>query len=299
MTNSARDAIDTDAKTLLRDLSYSLRQLSSAESLRRQTWQQVHERKYRRGFLGRWAAGGGPTATSATGLDDDEGKSEEQRAEEGQEETLAAVREGVLWFLARRMEAVAEVQRDMVERRVRREVERGRSVLYLSKPSATGGTAAAAAAASGGSTSSTILLDEEEKEERRRRQQEQNHQRRQGRPSADADEAAAALSPDQLQLLASENNDLLQHYTTNLSQLRAAESSILEISSLQTQLVDALSIQSSHISQLVTDSVNTTENIGMGNKQLRRAAERRSVARMVFWASVVLCGSLVGWDLIF
>jgi len=47
------------------------------------------------------------------------------------------------------------------------------------------------------------------------------------------------------------------------------------------------------------DSLNTTENIGGGNTQLNRAAERKSTARMVFWATCGLCGFLVTWDLVF
>ncbi len=47
------------------------------------------------------------------------------------------------------------------------------------------------------------------------------------------------------------------------------------------------------------DSLGTTENIGGGNQQLKRAAERKSTARMVFWATCGLCGFLVIWDLVF
>lgn len=81
--------------------------------------------------------------------------------------------------------------------------------------------------------------------------------------------------------------------------LRTAERSMLEISELQTQLVQNLDIQSANISQLVADSISTTENVGGGNKQLKKASERKSTARMVFWASCGLCGFLITWDLIF
>jgi len=49
----------------------------------------------------------------------------------------------------------------------------------------------------------------------------------------------------------------------------------------------------------VQDSLSTTENVGGGNKQLKKAAERKSTARMVFWATAGLCVVLVGWDLVF
>lgn len=58
-------------------------------------------------------------------------------------------------------------------------------------------------------------------------------------------------------------------------------------------------MQSAHIEQLVEDSFNTTENVGGGNKELKRATERKSTARLVFWSTCVFCTTLVVWDLIF
>lgn len=83
------------------------------------------------------------------------------------------------------------------------------------------------------------------------------------------------------------------------TQNRSAETSLLSISELQTTLAANLDTQSSQISQLVQDSLSTSENVGGGNKQLKKAVERKSTARMVFWATVGLCGVLVGWDLVF
>jgi syntaxin 18 len=47
----------------------------------------------------------------------------------------------------------------------------------------------------------------------------------------------------------------------------------------------------------VADSQLTTENVGSGNKQLKKATERRSTARMVFWLTCGFCGTLILWDL--
>ena len=83
-----------------------------------------------------------------------------------------------------------------------------------------------------------------------------------------------------------------------LTSHRKAEKSLVEISELQTQLVNNLAIQSAHIDQLVADSFYTTENIGGGNKQLKKATERKSTAKYVFYASCGLSLFLVVWDLI-
>lgn len=56
-------------------------------------------------------------------------------------------------------------------------------------------------------------------------------------------------------------------------------------------------MQAAHIDQLVEDSLNTRDNVGSGNKELKRATERGSTAQKVFWATSVFCAGLVLWDL--
>jgi syntaxin 18 len=48
----------------------------------------------------------------------------------------------------------------------------------------------------------------------------------------------------------------------------------------------------------MADSVSTSENMEAGNKQLKKAAERSSPARLVFQVSVGVCAFLVLADLI-
>lgn len=91
----------------------------------------------------------------------------------------------------------------------------------------------------------------------------------------------------------------LLHVDMMLISTRNAERSLLEISSLQETLVTHLATQEEFISQLVSDVDTTEENVGRGNRELKRATERRSTAQAVFWGTVGLCTSLVVWDLIF
>lgn len=119
-------------------------------------------------------------------------------------------------------------------------------------------------------------------------------------PSLSSDATSSLnLTPEQTLLFASENNDLLNHYNTQLSSIQGAEKSILEISELHSTLHANLAQQSEHIEQLVADSYLTTENLGKGNKELKRASERKSTAQAVFYGTVVFCGVLVVWDLVF
>ncbi|KAI7332852.1 snare protein syntaxin-like protein 18/UFE1 [Hortaea werneckii] len=117
--------------------------------------------------------------------------------------------------------------------------------------------------------------------------------------SSNAAEYPEELDQEQQQLLAEENNEMLKHYNTQLDQLNAAEKSILEISELQSTLTANIQLQQEHIDQLVQDSYLTTENVGKGNKELKRASERRSTAQAVFWGTCAFCSFLVVWDLVF
>lgn len=59
-----------------------------------------------------------------------------------------------------------------------------------------------------------------------------------------------------------------------------------------------LTIQFENIELLVADSKSTADNVGGGNKQLKKASERPSTARYTFFAASGLCAFLVLWDLI-
>lgn len=210
LTNSQRDLIDTETKALLHTLAGSIQQLAAAESLRQDTERQLRARK-RGGALRRWAngdSGGG------------DGKRQgEEEVEEGRLRTTGAWRESVIWYLGRGLEAAGELQRGMVEKRVEREVEKSRSVLYMSRGA--GGTASTALgeggedlsskggmngsfkgrndyyAVDGGAKGNGTRLEEEDRQEIERQ-----------------------LSPEQLQLFAQENQDMLKRYEDTLDQVR-------------------------------------------------------------------------------
>ena len=80
---------------------------------------------------------------------------------------------------------------------------------------------------------------------------------------------------------------------------RTAEKSLREISELQTQIMENLNVQNEMISHVVDDSLAMTDNVGGGNKELKKASERGSTAKYTFYASCGLCLFLVAWDLVF
>ena len=78
--------------------------------------------------------------------------------------------------------------------------------------------------------------------------------------------------------------------------LRSAEKSLVEISSLQTQLATNLATQNAHIDNLVADSMSIVENVQRGNKELEKAGEKISIARSAFWGAVAFSGVVFIWD---
>ncbi|KAK3719325.1 hypothetical protein LTR37_004544 [Vermiconidia calcicola] len=283
LTDSERDALDAQAKQLLRQLNGGITSLRQAEDVRNQTADSVALSKRARGglgALGRWAAGGAVTA-----------KSPEEERKEAERKTVAAVRESVIIYLQQKLEEAGRVQSEMMELRLGREVEKSKSVLYKSR------IAGAMPYAQDEDLDEALPSAQHTGRPATTKARDQTSDMSNGPASADVQ--GTALSEEQMQLFATENADLLKHYEDQLDQVRTAEKSILEISELHSTLHANLQQQSEHIDQLVQDSYLTTENLGRGNKELKRASERRSTAQAVFWGTVGFCSFLVIWDLVF
>lgn len=120
LSDREREEVDANAKQMIRELNASIRSLDEAEQLRRETESAIIRKKYTKGLgaLGSWASGGIASSKSA-----------EHAAAEGQALQLGGYRDGVLWFLRQRLELVCRTQQEMMETRLRRELEKSRSML--------------------------------------------------------------------------------------------------------------------------------------------------------------------------
>lgn len=192
LTDRDREEIDARAKMTLRDLNARIRALEDAEELRQNTEQALIQKKYSRGLgaLGSWAAGGG-----ALGIK----KSDEQVAAEAAARQVNAHREGVMWFLRERLREAIGTQQHMMETRLRREVEKNRSVLAKAR-----GPYAAMAPlrdTSGWNAQGPNSAVDGEGD------------RKQSAPVQD-------LTEDQLQMFERGNQDMLRHYENTLDKVR-------------------------------------------------------------------------------
>ena len=213
MTDIQRDAIDTESKSTFQDLAGSIRQLNDVEKIRRDTERQIAAKKYGRGngignALGRWAAGGIGSGQAAI-------KSEEEKLDEERRGAFDAHRESVIWFLRQRLGQAAETQREMMERRVEREVEKSKSVFWKVKGSV--GlpleTNEEPEAGNLGKPNRTITANDGIDPSIQ-------GVRIPGLTESEVANIESRLSPEQLQLFAQENNDMLKRYEDTLDQIR-------------------------------------------------------------------------------
>ncbi|KAF4966234.1 hypothetical protein FZEAL_10674 [Fusarium zealandicum] len=268
LSDRDREDVDANAKQMIRELNSSIRALEDAEQLRRETESAIIRKKYVRGLgaLGSWASGG--VASN---------KTEEHATAEAKARDVGIHRDGILWFLRQRLELCCRTQQDMMEARLTREMEKSRSMLSKSGASIAGDFAEFPPSA---------------------RRHSQATPAAQIPTSDDGQAPSQGLTEEQIQMFEEGNQDMMKHFESSLTKVRTAEKSLLEISELQSLLVNNLATQSAHIEQLVADSFSTTENVGGGNKELKKATQRSSHAKYTFFVASGVCAFLIIWDLV-
>lgn len=193
LTDTQRDQIDAEAKSVLRDLHVAISSLSQAEEVRQNAESALSQNRHRRhgfGALGQWAAGGGVSS-----------KSPQEELREAEASSLKLHREGVLWYLQQKLAECGKVQSRMMEIRLVEEVEKSNSVLY--KARGHGGPVPVWDDSLGTGVAKA-------------------KPRQRGGRSGISTEAfqPGQLSEDQMQLFAQDNQDMLKQYEDRLDQVR-------------------------------------------------------------------------------
>ncbi|TGZ77732.1 hypothetical protein EX30DRAFT_176765 [Ascodesmis nigricans] len=263
-TETDRNTLDATIQSLLRQALSLINRLQQTETIRATTAAAVRHKK-----RNTWQA----IFTSAV-----DGGTPEHDPEEQAEKMIAAHHESVLWWLKEQLAQCSEIQRRRQEVRLRRKLEKGRSVLAEQKGANVGIR----------STTSTSAKKKQAGKGRVKAGMEEDE---------DMKDVEEQLGAEVVKMLEQENEGMLKYYEDTLEQVKAAETSLLEISELQTKLVTQLSEQSTLIDNLMQDSMTTEENVSKGNKELKKAAERTSIARSAFFASVIFSSVVVVWDL--
>lgn len=199
-------------------------------------------------------------------------------------DVIAAHHASITWYLSRRLAEASQSQKEMQEERIKRQMERSRtlgsgatrealvlkSVNSLPPPQVASkarwlGDASSSllAAAVGAAPDSAPTVKYDSSAVR-----------------SDDDDDEIELSESQIMQFEQENSDLLQSVQDTLESVQQAESRLLDISALQMELISHLTRQTELTDQLYEDAIATTVMVEKGNVQLRETRRRSKDSRL-------------------
>ncbi|CAE7219093.1 unnamed protein product [Rhizoctonia solani] len=190
-----------------------------------------------------------------------------QSTELADTETRALHRSNIAWYLTRRLTETGAAQKEMQEERVRRQVERattlGSSLAAPAPAPAPVATTSPWGTSAWGRSSQPAPAPAPPPED-----------------SEDDDYDDLELSASQILQFEQENAALLRSMEDTLASVKVAESRLLDISALQTELVAHLTRQTEAIDQLYDEAVSSQGDVNRANVQLRKARENQADSRI-------------------
>lgn len=203
---------------------------------------------------------------------------------------LAAHHSGVTWYLSRRLAEASQTQKEMQEERVKRQLERtrtlgsgaARDLLRLTTKDTLSIEERKKAKTAGswlGDASSSLLAATigASLHDARATMAPQSLNIR---PSLDEEDEEFELSASQILQFEAENATILQSVQGTFESVQQAESRLLDISALQMELVNHLTRQTELTDQLYEDAIATTSTLEKGNVQLKEAKRRAKDGRL-------------------
>ncbi|KAG9022376.1 hypothetical protein FS837_006393 [Tulasnella sp. UAMH 9824] len=97
------------------------------------------------------------------------------------------------------------------------------------------------------------------------------------------------LTPGQILQFEQENAEILRSVENTLAAVKLAESRLLDISALQTELIVQLTRQSEMVDQLYDEAITSQGEVEKGHVQLKQARERARESRK--WLLVFILGA--------
>ncbi|KAK0242726.1 snare protein syntaxin 18/UFE1 [Armillaria nabsnona] len=198
---------------------------------------------------------------------------------------IAAHHSSITWYLNRRLAEASQSQKIMQEERVKRELERSRTLgsgaakaaLDIGNSDLSGvGESSGGASWLGGASSSIIAATIGT-----------TTPRSDTAPSSvdtalpmDDEDDDIELSASQILQFETENANILRDVQDTLESVQQAESRLMDISALQMELVSHLTQQTELTDQLYEDAIATTGMVEQGNVQLREARRRAKDSRL-------------------
>ncbi|KAJ2542821.1 hypothetical protein EV175_006026 [Coemansia sp. RSA 1933] len=165
----------------------------------------------------------------------------------------AALQSSVIWWLNSRLQSANQVHGEMQEIYLRQKLERQHNYLAEHQNITKGKSSVSKSA-----TAYAADIDNK---------------------ADDSDEVLKHLSEQELLQLQVENNNLVNEFESALSSIRETQRSIVEISTLQTQLANELNAQMQQTERLYEEAVGAVDDVSHGNDYLISARKHQASAR--------------------
>ncbi|KAG6857344.1 hypothetical protein H0H87_005647 [Tephrocybe sp. NHM501043] len=204
---------------------------------------------------------------------------------------LAAHHSGVTWYLSRRLAEASQAQKEMQEERVKRQLERTRTlgsgaaqdVLHMAaKGSTSSSEQSRNKGPSGwlGDASSSLLAATIGVPSMTNARPPTHTPPIDIPPPSDDEDEEIELSASQILQFEAENANILQSVQDTLESVQQAESRLTDISALQMELINHLTRQTELTDKLYEDVIATTSMVEQGNAQLKEAKRRAKDSRL-------------------
>jgi len=204
---------------------------------------------------------------------------------------IAAHHSSITWFLNRRLAQASQSQKEMQEERVKRQLERTRTLgsgaareassMAVGEPplvTSEGSNSYKSGSWLGGASSSFIAATIGAPNPNELSRPTITPRYGEVLPSDDEDDEIE-LSSSQILQFETENASILRTVQDTLESVQQAESRLMDISALQMELVTHLTRQTELTDQLYEDAIATTTTVEKGNVQLREARRRAKDGR--------------------
>ncbi|PCH41267.1 hypothetical protein WOLCODRAFT_143476 [Wolfiporia cocos MD-104 SS10] len=217
----------------------------------------------------------------------------------------AAHHAGITWYLGRRLAETSQSLKEMQEERMRRQLERTRTLgsgaareaMYMDMAESASAPSPAESSSSGSWLGGATSLASSFAATIGSQTNDTYGSTATLRPSAsvpddildDTDEEELELTASQIMQFETENANILQSVQDTLASVQQAEARLVEISALQMELVTHLTKQTEQTEQLYEDAIATAATVEKGNVQLREARRRARDSRK--WILLFLIGA--------
>lgn len=203
-------------------------------------------------------------------------------------DVIAAHHSSITWYLSRRLTEASQTQKELQEERVKRQLERTRSLASSAGQEALAMTTRNSSSIASGSNSrtpgswleSTIAATIGTPSSQESSRKVSSYTPSESAYASEDDDDEIELSASQIIQFEAENANILKGVQDTLESVQQAEARLMDISALQMELVTHLTRQTELTDQLYEDALATTSTVEKGNEQLREAKRRAKDGRI-------------------